>query len=712
MTCSCRRACTPLLTLWLLLLVQAPKLAHAATADSDAVRDSILDRPPVPIPAIEVVAKRQYRALRTTTLTKTDTPLRDVPQSMSVITRDLIADQQMSSLADVVRYVPGVTMGQGEGNRDQPTFRGNGGNGDLFVDGVRDDAEYLRDLYNLERVEVPRGSNAMIFGRGAGGGLINRVTKVAGWGTPREVSLGGGEHQSFRAATDVGATFGHGLAGRVNGMVESSDSYRSQVHLERYGVSPTVTIPLGKQTQVRAAYELFHDDRTADRGIPSFDGEPFDTEPSTFFGDPTISWSRATVNSGSATLEYATPSGFKLRNLARVAGYDKMYQNVYPGAVNPAGTLVTIQAYNNRMDRTNVFNQTDLTYELKTGSVSHVLLGGGEFGWQSTDALRHTGYFHDSTTSVQVPVSHPLTTGTPVTFRQSATDADAHTRVLVGSAYLQDQVAFAPWAQAVAGVRFDHFDIDYHNNRNGTDLARTDREISPRLGVVLKPLSSLSAYGSYGVSFLPSSGATFTSLNVTTQTLEPEQFTNYEVGLKWEGGSQSVTLAAYQLDRENTSAPDPLDPTHTIQTGSQRSQGLELGVSGNVTSHWQVFAGATLQDAEITSRTTQALAGATPALTPRHTVSLWNRYELVRGLALGLGVLHQAEMFTAVDNAVTLPAFTRADAAAFARLNERVALQVNVENLFDRGYYATAHNNNNITPGAPRTFRIGVHSRY
>src|SRR5262245_42492824 len=222
------------------------------------------------------------------------------------------------------------------------------------------------------------------------------------------------------------------------------------------------------------------------------------------------------------------------------------------------------------MEPTNLFNQTDLTYGMKTGSLKHVLLAGGEFGSQSTDAFRNTAYCNDATTTVQAPVTDPLTTGTPVTFRQSATDADAHTRALVASAYLQDQVEFTPWAQAVAGVRFDYFDLDYHNNRNGDDLARIDREVSPRLGVVLKPVPSVSTYGSYSVSFLPASGAIFTSLNPTTQTLQPEQFTNYEVGLKWEDGSRSVTLAAYQLDRTNTSAPDPLDPSHTIQTGSQR----------------------------------------------------------------------------------------------------------------------------------------------
>jgi len=695
-----------------LILLHSPLLAQTPPGASSPASDSILNRPPILMPAFTVVGERSYRTLRTSTATKTDTPLRDVPQAFTVINRDLIADQQMSSLADVVRYVPGVTMGQGEGNRDQPTFRGNSGNGDLFIDGVRDDVEYLRDLYNVERVEVPRGGNAMIFGRGAGGGLINRVTKTAGWGTPRELSLRGGEYGSVRGSADAGLAFGKNLAGRLNGMYENSDSYRSQVNLERYGLSPTVTIAAGKRTQIRAGYEHFRDDRTADRGIPSYRGVPLPTDPSTFFGDPTISWSRATVNSASATIEHVAPFGLKIRNQTRFADYHKMYQNIFPGAVDSAATQVAIQGYNNRMFRTNVFNQADLIYNLSTGPVSHVLLAGGEFGRQSTDVFRNTAYFNNSTTSVLVPVARPLSTGVPVTFRQSATDADARTLARVTSVYLQDQVKFNRWAQAVAGVRLDNFDLEYHNNRTNADLARTDRKVSPRLGLVFKPAASLSAYGSYSVSFLPSSGSLFSSLNATTQTLEPERFTNYEAGFKWEDGARSVTLAAYQLDRTNTSAPDPLDPTHTIQTGSQRSKGLEAGASGNLTPHWQVVAGGTVQDVAITSRTSQALAGATPAMSPKYTLSLWNRYQITRQLGVGLGVLRQDKMFAAIDNAVTLPSFTRADAALFARLNDRLAMQLNAENLFDTRYYSTAHSNNNITPGAPRTLRAGLDFRY
>jgi len=232
--------------------------------------------------------------------------------------------------------------------------------------------------------------------------------------------------------------------------------------------------------------------------------------------------------------------------------------------------------------------------------------------------------------------------------------------------------------------------------------------ISPRLGLVFKPAEPLSVYGSYGVSHLPSSGDQFSSLNATTSTLEPERFRNYEVGAKWDVGGLALEAAAYRLDRTNTSAKDPNNSDLTVQTGAQRTSGYELGVTGSLSDAWQVSGGWTQQRAVITSTTTAAQAGATVPLVPHHTLSLWNRYQALRALGVGLGVVHQARVYTAIDNSVTLPGFTRADAALFLSLGRFVRAQANIENLFDRRYFATAQGNNNILPGAPRTVRVSL----
>ncbi len=654
---------------------------------------------------------RGYAATRTSTATRTETPLRDVPQSVSLVTRELIADQAMQGMGDVVRYIPGITMGQGEGHRDAPTIRGNSTTADFFVDGVRDDVQYFRDLYNAERVEALKGSNAMIFGRGGGGGVLNRVTKEAQWAPTRTITLEGGSFDHRRGTLDLGQGLGSRVAVRLNGMYENSGGFRDESSLERHGLNPTVALALGSRTTLRAGYEWFVDERSVDRGIPSFQGRPSEARITTFFGNPDSSYASVRVHAASALLEHELPAGLTLRNRTRFADYDKAYQNSFPGAVNAAGTQVALNAYANDTGRRNLFNQTDLLWETATGAVRHTLLVGAELARQETDNYRATGYYNDLANSISAPFDAP-TVATPITFRQSATDADNRTEARVAGVYVQDQVELARWLQLVGGVRFERFDLDFHDNRKDASLSRRDDMVSPRAGVVLKPLQPLSFYGNYSVSYLPSSGDQFGSLTATTETLEPEQFTNRELGAKWDvRPSFALTAALYRLDRTNTSAPDPADPTRTVQTGSQRTTGWEMGASGDLTRAWQVMAGYANQDAEIVSTTSAAKAGQRVPLVPEHTFSLWNRLQLHRAVGVGLGVVRQTDMFAAIDNTVTLPGFTRADAALFVRLGGLASAQVNVENLFDERYYATSHGNNNIMPGASRTVRVSLTTR-
>jgi catecholate siderophore receptor len=264
----------------------------------------------------------------------------------------------------------------------------------------------------------------------------------------------------------------------------------------------------------------------------------------------------------------------------------------------------------------------------------------------------------------------------------------------------------------VGGLRYDRFDVEYHNNRTGDDLGRGDALLSPRAGLVLKPARVMSLYGSWSISYLPSSGDQFTSLTATTETLEPERFANREVGAKWDvRPNLSLTAAVYRLDRTNTQAPDPADPAKIVQTGGQRTTGFELGAAGNVTKAWQVVGGFASQNARIVSATSAAKAGARVPLVPHQTVSLWNRVQLASAVGVGLGVIRQSDMFAAIDNTVTLPGFTRADGALFLRINSALGAQVNVENLFDKRYYATSQGNNNIMPGATRTLRLSLTAR-
>jgi catecholate siderophore receptor len=650
-----------------------------------------------------------YAVPRTTTATKTDTPLRDTPQSVSIVSRQLIADQAMQSMADVVRYIPSITMGQGEGHRDAPTIRGNSSTADFFVDGVRDDAQYYRDLYNVERVEALKGSNAMVFGRGGGGGVINRVSKEAGFSPGRLLTLQGGSFEHRRGTVDVDHVLTPRIAARLNGMYENSGGFRDAATLERSGVNPTLSIAAGANTSVRLGYEFFRDHRNVDRGIPSFRNGPSGAPLETFFGNPDASYADAQVNSATATLDHATAAGVTIRNRSRFTHYDKFYQNVFPGgAVNAAGTQVNLSGYNNAQTRANLFNQTDVTFGLASGRVRHTMLVGVEVGRQVTDNFRNTAYFDGTATSLAVPFANP-TVATPVRFAQSATDANNHVVANVSATYAQDQITLSPRWQAIAGVRYERFDLRFHNNRDGNDLGRDDHMLSPRLGIVFKPLEAMSTYASYSMSHLPSSGDQFSSLTATTETLEPEAFRNYELGAKWDVRHDlALTAAAYRLDRSNSTARDPNDAARTVQTGRQRTTGYELGVTGALTARWQMSGAWARQRATIMSATTAGRAGATVPLVPRSMMSLWNRYQIASRVGGGVGVIWQTRTYAAIDNSVTLPGFTRVDGAAYVGLTRDLQLQLNVENVLDRDYFPTSQGNNNIMPGAPLTVRLGM----
>jgi catecholate siderophore receptor len=665
---------------------------------------------------VDVNAAASYRLESTATATRTPTLLRDIPQSITVINRSLIDDQRMTNMRDVVRYVPGVGMAQGEGNRDTPIFRGNSSTSDFFVDGVRDDVQYFRDLYNIDRVEALKGPNAMIFGRGGVAGVLNRVSRQAGWVPTREVVLEGGSYDNRRLTADLGQGLNSAVAARVTGVFERSDSYRHGVEAERYGVNPTLAFSLGARTTLRAGYEFFHDRRTADRGISSYQGRPVTTDASTFFGNPDESTSDITAHVLVAVVDHQLRPGTTLRSRTSYGDYDKFYQNVFPGAVNAAGTSVSLSAYNNGTQRQNLFNQTDFTFTQQTGHIGHTILTGVELGRQETDNIRLTGFFHTvspTTTTMSVPLENPVTS-LPVEFRPSATDANNHGVATVAAVYAQDQLVLSKHFQAVVGLRYERFDVDFVNNRTAATFGSTDNLVSPRASLIYKPVEPMSIYGSYTVAYLPRAGEQLSSLQLSNQALDPEEFRNYEIGAKWDvTPGFAFTAAVYRLGRGNVIVPDPVDPTLSLLVDAQRTKGLELGVNGIVARRWSIAGGYAYQDGAITrSLSATVQAGAVLAQLPKHSFSIWNKVDLTSRWAAALGIISRSDMFASTDNTVTLPAYARVDGAVFYAITRGIRAQVNVENLFDEGYYLSAHSNTNITPGSPRALRVSIVTRF
>ena len=660
---------------------------------------------------IVVTGQRQeYGVKATSTATKTNTDIKDIPQALTVISESQIEDQQLRSIADVIYFVPGATPGTGESNRDQITLRGNNTSADFFVNGIRDDVQYFRDFYNVDRIEVLKGPNAMIFGRGGGGGIVNRVTKRSSLNEYRQLVGSVDSYGGYRLTGDFDQPLSATIGGRLNVMYENGDSFRRHVDLERYGINPTVGIMAGENTRIDLSYEYLHDRRTTDRGVPSVTDptavdEPLDGFDKTFFGDPDDSFAKADVHVLGFAVEHSFGEGLTLRNRTQYGDYDKFYQNIYPTNLNEGAGTVTLGAYNQRNDRQNLFSQTDLIWESKLGGIDQTLLFGFELGRQDSRNHRKSGTFAPGQNPV--PLSDP-TVDADVLFASTASDANNKTDATVAAFYIQDQIRISPMFEIVAGLRFDSFKLKVDDVRPAVaDFSRRDRMWSPRLGLIFKPLTNLSLYASYSRSYLPQSGDQFSGLTLTTDALKPERFDNYELGAKWEPiEGLLATAAIYRLDRTNTQARDADD--RIVLTGESRSKGIELGLERSISDDWQVSAGYAWQKAEVTKTTTAAAAGSKLPLVPRHSLSLWTRYDFTKRLGAGLGVIARSKSFASIGNQVKLPGYARVDAALFYEIADGIEAQVNVENIFGADYFPTAHNDNNIAPGAPTNAKASV----
>ncbi|WP_198341590.1 TonB-dependent receptor [Perlucidibaca aquatica] len=652
--------------------------------------------------AADAPATNGYQPVFSRASTKTDTALLDTPQSVSVVTAQQIKDQAVQSMAEAVRYTPGITFAQGEGNRDAAVIRGSTSTGDFFLDGVRDDVQYYRDVYNIDRVEILKGSNGLAFGRGGAGGVINRVSKEAGWTPVREVNVSVGSYDHKRIALDVGGGLTSSVAGRVNVVSEDSDSYRDGVSVRRNGISPTLTLKPSDRTKVVLSAEYFNDLRVTDRGIPSQNGKPFKTDESTFFGNAEQSPTETTVRTVGMAIEHRFKNGVMLSNKTRYADYDKYYQNVYANGSVSGANMVALAAYHDDTQRQNVFNQTDLLVRATTGSIKHDLLLGTEFGRQDTENFRING----TVTPSSVSASNPRGVATFAATRAR----DSVSQVDVSAVYIQDQLTFNKQWQMVLGLRQDRFVTDF-TDKVGTNSGKTtDTELSPRAALIYKPVDSVSIYTSYSKTFVPRAGDQLSSLTGANRNFDPESFLNKEVGVKWDPRADlSLAATLYRLERGNVAITDPAVTTQAILVDGQRVKGAELSATGKINHAWSVTGGYAFADSAITKSQTMSIkAGNETNQTPRHTFSLWNRYDVNDRYGVALGFVSRSRMFAQDDNTVKLPGYGRVDAAAFLNASKNLQLQLNIENLLNRDYYVNAHNNNNITPGSPIAARLSA----
>lgn len=694
------------------LALAAAQLAGAQTLPSVTVQGS---------------ADQGYSPASSSTATKSSAPLRDIPQSVNVVPEQLLRDQGALSMQDALRNVPGVAFSSGDGQRDQVVIRGFTAISDQFIDGVRDDALYFRDLSNVERVEVLKGPSAVLYGRGSSGGLINRITKKPQFGASfGETALSLGSHRLRRVEADLNKPLGESAALRLNVAREDSGSYRDQQFVDRYSFAPSLALKLGAQTDLLLQYTKARDQRVTDFGIPALNGRPVDVPVSTYYGSGNARRDDTTtslVESYTATLDHRFNEALSVRNITRYSDYGlDRYNTLSSGTTDPVALTVGRTRSFILRDETGWFNQTDFTYKNTLGGFKQEWLFGMELGQQKRRSESVSAGTVD-----RVSIFNPGQVVVPA-IPASAYTADSaipnHTRQDIFGVYVQNQITLSPQWKALAGLRYDEFKQATTFDRKLGNLARTDTSLSPRAGLVWQPSDTQSYYVSYSRSFQPSAEAFALAANNTAN--EPEITQNHEIGTKLDfmNGALSVTAALFNLERSNIKNTDPANPKRQINVGTQRTNGLELTANGRLPGRWDVSAGyaylaGKMVESVATSSTLQLPVvavpslGKVPALTPRHSAFVWVMKELGNGFSLGGGLNYVGERFTSLTNRVTLPAYVTGDLAGNYKTG-RYEIGVNLKNITDKKYFVSSHgsNDNLILPGAPRELQVTLRAKF
>ena len=655
---------------------------------------------------------------------KAPTPVIDVPQSLSLYSAQEIIQRGFTSVAQIVNYTPGVNNSQGEGHRDSVVFRGVRSTADFFIDGMRDDVQYYRPLYNLEQVEILRGPNALLFGRGGTGGVLNPVTKKGVIGesfntAQASVDTFGG----FGFQVDSNFDAGEKAAFRINAMYEHLNNHRDFFEGDRFGINPTAKFLLSDNTTVDVSYEYIDHQRFVDRGIPTgTDGRPVEAFEDIVFGDSELNDNTLQAHLFRAAVQHQFSDNLKGNFSAFYGDYDKFYGNFYASGYDQANTpdRVTLDGYEDETRRKNLILSSNLVGEGTTGAIGHTIIAGVEYINTSSDQFRFNSFWNttsddNETFLIERPLN--LRGGVGVnadgiaTINDYTVDLNDDTRVDIDvfSAYIQDQVELADWVDVVIGARYDRFEIDVFNVPANETRSRTDDRVSPRFGLILKPQENVSIYASYSESFLPRSGEQFANINGNNNQLDPNTFTNLEAGIKWDIEDRlSITAAIFEIEQSSPQVADN-DP-ETLDVIDSTIEGFEIQVTGQVTDFWFVSAGYSYLDGEQVDRS--GPTGLRPRELPENMFSIWNNFQVTEKFGFGVGMTYQDESFINNGNTAVLPSYTRFDAAAYYDVSDAIRLQVNVENLTDELYFPNSHSTHQATVAPPLNARFAVNARF
>jgi catecholate siderophore receptor len=666
-----------------------------------------------------IVVTGQYLSINESNSIKTPTPIIDVPQSLSIFTAEQITERGITSVGQMIDYTPGVNTSQGEGHRDSVVFRGNRSTADFYLDGNRDDVQYYRALYNVEQVEILRGPNALLFGRGGTGGILNRVSKKAQLGEQFNAykaslnSFGG-----YNLELDTNIDTGNTSAFRINAMYEKLENHRDYFDGERYGFNPTARLELSDDTTVDISYEYINHQRFIDRGIPTgTDGKPVEALKNVVFADPENNYHELEAHVFRASLEHQFTDSIKGNFNAFYGDYDKVYANFYASGFDQGTNVVELDGYIDNTKRDNLILSSNLIGDFQTGTFGHTLIVGAEFIQTNSDQNRLNPVFSTTIDDREFfvadrPISLNNFTGVNAsgeTFTTSFTDLNDDTRVGldVFSLYIQDEIEISEHLDIIIGARFDSFDIEVFSAVPGALDTRTrkDEQVSPRGGIIYKPQENVSIYASYSESFLPRSGEQYANINGNNNQLDPNTFANQEIGIKWDfAGGLSLTAALFENEQSSPQVADN-DPS-TLDVIDSEISGFELQLAGQLTDAWSMSFNYSNLDGEIINR--NGGTGLSPREVPESNISIWNTYQVSDVMGFGLGATYQDESFINNSNTATLPSYTRIDASAYYDVNDKMRIQLNVENLTDELYFPNAHSTHQATVAAPFNAKLSI----
>lgn len=639
-------------------------------------------------------------------LSRIPVPLQDVPQSITVVPQELMQERAAASFQDALRSVPGISFQAGEGGvqGNNLTLRGYNARNDLFLDGVRDQGSYFRDIFNVESIEVLKGPSSQYFGRGSTGGAINQVSKSP-FNAPSYggvFSIGNGLY--LRGTADINQPVAESIALRVNLMAHKDGLVgRDIVEQKRLGFAPSISFGIGTPTQLTLSYVIQGEDNIPDYGLPYINGRPARVERENFYGLAREDYERTLLNVGTLRLDHRFNDQFSLRNTLRYSNNDREHEITAPRFSAATGMVNRGRPMRDLVEDI-LTNQTDLTAKFNTYGFKHTLVTGFEVSRETLDRTTYATLATVPAADLQKPNPHVAFPGKRVSAR---TDSKA-----VGfGIFAADQIKLNDYFEIVGGVRWDYFNTRFKNDAiaatgvvTPTRFKNTDKAWSYRGGLIFHPAPAQSYYFSYATSFNPSAEAI--QLAANNERTTPEKNRTFEFGGKVEffNGALNLQGALFRTDKTDARVTDPTSAIgELILAGKQRVQGFEVGVAGRLLTGLNVFGGYTFLDSEFVKSPDAAVEGNRLLNVPKHSATLWTTYDFLEKWQIGGGPTYIDNRFGDAANLNRVPGHVLWDSTVAYQLTKNIGLRLNAINLTNQLYYANVYQAH-VVPGIGRTF--------